>query len=83
MEKIKLTITNKLKIKTMEQNPKSEGKYLFCGETFAKTGITRHLQTHLRQKAKENTPGTIVFGKSSTKSEMGQFTLFSFALDRQ
>jgi hypothetical protein len=41
----------------MEQNPKSEGKCLFCGGTFAKTGINRHLQTHLRQKAKENAPG--------------------------
>ncbi|MDR0755110.1 MAG: hypothetical protein LBF04_06960 [Prevotellaceae bacterium] len=41
----------------MEQNPKSEGKCLFCGETFAKAGINRHLQSHLKQKAKENTAG--------------------------
>jgi hypothetical protein len=41
----------------MVQNPKSEGKCLFCGKTFAKAGINRHLQTHLNQKAKENATG--------------------------
>lgn len=41
----------------MEQNPKSEGKCFFCGKTFAKAGINRHLQTHLTLKAKENTAG--------------------------
>jgi hypothetical protein len=38
----------------MKRNPKSEGKCLFCGETFTKTKINRHLQTHLEQKTKEN-----------------------------
>jgi hypothetical protein len=41
----------------MEQNPKSEGKCLFCGETFAKAGIIRHLQNHLKQKVNENASG--------------------------
>jgi hypothetical protein len=41
----------------MRQNPKSEGKCLFCGEVFAKAGVHRHLQTHLEQKAKENAAG--------------------------
>jgi hypothetical protein len=41
----------------MEQNLKSKGKCLFCGGTFAKTGIHRHLQTHLKQKVKENAAG--------------------------
>jgi hypothetical protein len=38
----------------MEQQPKSEGKCLFCGKTFAKAGINRHLKTHLEQKTVEN-----------------------------
>ncbi|MDR1553015.1 MAG: hypothetical protein LBS69_06085 [Prevotellaceae bacterium] len=41
----------------MEQNPKSEGKCLFCGETFVKACINRHLQTYLKQKTKENAAG--------------------------
>lgn len=34
---------------------KSEGKCLFCGKTFAKAGINRHLKTHLQEKANEKT----------------------------
>jgi hypothetical protein len=34
----------------MEQDIKSEGKCFFCGKTFAKAGIIRHLKTHLLQK---------------------------------
>ena len=41
----------------MKQNPKSEGKCLFCGETFAKAGIIRHLQGHLKQKVEKGKPG--------------------------
>jgi hypothetical protein len=39
----------------MEQNLKSEGKCYFCGKTFSKTGINRHLKAHLQKKAIENT----------------------------
>ena len=28
----------------MQEKLKSEGKYLFCGKTFAKAGINRHLR---------------------------------------
>ncbi|GHT79490.1 hypothetical protein AGMMS50262_23250 [Bacteroidia bacterium] len=41
----------------MEQNPKSEGKCLFCGKTFAKAGINRHLKTHLDEKLKTGKSG--------------------------
>ena len=39
------------------QKLKSEGKRLFCGKIFAKTGINRHLKTHLQQKATKNAKG--------------------------
>ncbi len=35
----------------------SEGTCIFCGETFAKAGISRHLNTHLNEKGKLNPPG--------------------------
>ncbi|MDR3366622.1 MAG: hypothetical protein LBO71_06615 [Prevotellaceae bacterium] len=41
----------------MKQEIKSEGKCLFCGSTFAKASIIRHLQTHLAQKAKDGQKG--------------------------
>jgi hypothetical protein len=41
----------------MENVTTSEGKCLFCGETFGKTFINRHLQSHLKQLAKESTTG--------------------------
>ena len=41
----------------MEQNPKSEGKRLFCGEAFAKAGAIRHLQGRLKQKVEKGKPG--------------------------
>ncbi|MDR2971081.1 MAG: hypothetical protein LBU83_04045 [Bacteroidales bacterium] len=34
----------------MQENLTSEGKCLFCGKTFAKAGINRHLATHLKEK---------------------------------
>lgn len=35
----------------------SEGKCLFCSKLFKKAGITRHLNTHLVEKIKDNKPG--------------------------
>jgi hypothetical protein len=35
----------------------SEGKCLFCGETYKKTSISRHLNTHLKTKAANNKIG--------------------------
>jgi hypothetical protein len=34
----------------MQEKIKSEGKCLFCGKTFAKAGINRHLKTHFEEK---------------------------------
>lgn len=34
-----------------QEKIKSEGKCLFCGKTFSKAGINRHLKTHLQQMA--------------------------------
>ena len=33
----------------MSTEPKSEGKCIFCQETYTKGGISRHLETHLSQ----------------------------------
>lgn len=55
----------------MKQNPNSEGKCLFCGGTFAKAGINRHLQAHLKQKAKENTAGQSYLIKVETDPRYG------------
>ena len=34
-----------------EEKIKSEGKCLFCGKTFSKAGINRHLKTHFQDKS--------------------------------
>lgn len=39
----------------MEQKLKSEGKCVFCENTYDQRGIGRHLDTHLAKMAKENT----------------------------
>lgn len=41
----------------MENKLKSEGKCLFCNETFSKASINRHLQKHLQEKTVHNKPG--------------------------
>lgn len=41
----------------MTEEIKSEGKCLFCGETFAKAGINRHLQKHLKEHSANGKPG--------------------------
>jgi hypothetical protein len=62
----------------MEQNPKSEGKCLFCGKTFAKAGINRHLKTHLEQKATENPQGKSFLVKIGTDSYYGNTPYFLY-----
>ena len=42
----------------MQEKIKSEGKCLFCGKTFTKAGINRHLVTHLNEKIENEKPGT-------------------------
>lgn len=41
----------------MKQKPKSEGKCIFCKQTFSKAAINRHLQKHLQEKTIQNKPG--------------------------
>ncbi|MEP6466243.1 MAG: hypothetical protein ABJB05_08055 [Parafilimonas sp.] len=55
---------------------KSEGKCLFCGETFLKAGINRHLQKHLAAKAKENKPGKSFLLKIETNPQWGSSPYF-------
>jgi hypothetical protein len=65
----------------MEQNPKSEGKCLFCGNTFSKASINRHLQSHLKQKAKENTPGQSYLLKVESKPKWSKSYFLSLWVD--
>jgi hypothetical protein len=60
----------------MEQNLKSEGKCLYCGKTFAKSRITRHLQSHLKQKAEENASGQSYLVKIETNPNWGATPYF-------
>ena len=62
----------------MQEQLKSEGKCLFCGKTFSKTGISRHLATHLKAKVEV---GESEFGKSflvkiETPKKWGQTPYF-------
>lgn len=60
----------------MEQNPTSEGKCCFCGKTFAKAGINRHLKTHLQKKAIENAEGSSFLVKIESDSRWGSSPYF-------
>jgi hypothetical protein len=64
----------------MNQNPKSEGKCLFCDKTFAKAEINRHLKTHLKthlkQKATESPKGKSYFVNVETDSLYGSTPYF-------
>ncbi|MBF0647958.1 hypothetical protein IR083_03910 [Dysgonomonas sp. GY75] len=55
----------------MEQDPKSEGKCLFCSKTFSKAGINRHLKTHLDGKILENAKGDSYLVKIETDPYYG------------
>ena len=41
----------------MQNKIKSEGKCLFCGKIYSKSGINRHLAAHLKEKAAKGVPG--------------------------
>ncbi|MDR1631995.1 MAG: hypothetical protein LBR97_03815 [Dysgonamonadaceae bacterium] len=60
----------------MLQNSKSEGKCLFCGETFVKSNINRHIQSHLKQKAKENVAGHSYLIKVEPNPKWGSSSYF-------
>ncbi|MDR2466843.1 MAG: hypothetical protein LBD35_05565 [Prevotellaceae bacterium] len=47
---------------------KSEGKCLYCGNTYSKSAINRHIATHLAQKVQENKKGISFTVKVEAKS---------------
>jgi hypothetical protein len=58
----------------MQQKLKSEGVCLFCGKTFAKAGINRHLATHLKEK--NNAEGVSFLVKAETDKSWGTTPYF-------
>ncbi|MBI2269066.1 MAG: hypothetical protein HYU69_01780 [Bacteroidetes bacterium] len=60
----------------MEQKPKSEGKCIFCNETFSKVAINRHLQKHLQEKAIHNKPGKSLLLKIELSPKWGRAGYF-------
>jgi hypothetical protein len=60
----------------MQEKIKSEGKCLFCGKTFAKAGINRHLATHLEEKAKDEKSGYSFLVKIETDKSWGATPYF-------
>ena len=60
----------------MSEKIKSEGKCLFCGKTFAKAGINRHLATCLKEKIKSGKPGKSFFVKVETYKRWGNSPYF-------
>ena len=63
----------------MQEKIKSEGKCLFCGKTFAKAGVNRHLATHLKEKATDGNPGTSFLVKVEPDKSWGT-TLYFLSL---
>ena len=60
----------------MELKIKSEGKCLFCGKTFAKAGINRHLATHLSEKVSGSDSGKSFLVKIETGKNWGSAPYF-------
>jgi len=61
----------------MQMNfPKSEGICIFCGKTFSKAGINRHLKTHLKKKEVENVGGKSYLVKVETDPYYGSLPYF-------
>ena len=60
----------------MQEKIKSEGKCLFCGKTFAKAGINRHLDTHLKEKTAGGNPGTSFLVKVEADKRYGALPYF-------
>ncbi|MDR1896166.1 MAG: hypothetical protein LBR10_05185 [Prevotellaceae bacterium] len=60
----------------MQEKIKSEGKCPFCGKTFAKAGINRHLITHLKEKEASGKPGKSFLVKVETNKRWGYSPYF-------
>jgi hypothetical protein len=52
----RLILKKKNNTNMSQEKIKSEGICLFCGNTFSKAGINRHLKTHLEGKSSEHKP---------------------------
>jgi len=60
----------------MREEYKSEGKCLFCGKTFAKAGITRHMSMHLQDVVKTGQSGQSFFVKVELPKRWGPAPFF-------
>jgi len=60
----------------MQEEFISEGKCLFCGETFAQAAITKHLSTHFNEIAKTGKPGVSFLVKVGTCKRWGATPYF-------
>lgn len=54
----------------------SEGKCLYCDQTFSRQAINRHLQKHLTEKAKNNQPGKSFLVKAEHHPKYGTAPYF-------
>ena len=60
----------------MQEKFKSEGKCLFCGETFDKAGINKHLTSHIKEISKTGKPGNSFLVKVETAKRWGATPYF-------
>ena len=60
----------------MQEKIKSEGKCLFCGETFVKAGINKHLSTHLTIITYTGQAGNSFLLKVETEKRYGETPYF-------
>ena len=60
----------------MQEKLISEGKCLFCGKTFAKAGISRHLETHLKEKVETGKSGKSFLAKVEINKRWGSAPYF-------
>ncbi len=60
----------------MSQKTASSGKCIFCNESFTKTGITKHLNTHLAEKTKDGKPGKSIHVKIEVNPKWGALPYF-------
>ena len=64
----------------MQNKLKSEGKCLFCGKIFAKTGIHRHLATHFKEKVETEQSGKSFLVKVETDKSWEPATPYFISL---
>ena len=60
----------------MQEKLTSEGKCLFCGKTFAKAGINRHLATHFKEKVETGKAGNSFLVKVEMNKRWGSTPYF-------